>query len=69
MQLQYKGFSAYIRYSAATEGFYGEVLDTVSVIAFQSSDLNALESIFQEAVDQYLRHIRLVERAICETWA
>jgi predicted HicB family RNase H-like nuclease len=64
MQLHYKGFSAYVRYSAATEGFYGEVADTLAVIAFQSSDLTAVESVFQEAIDQYLRHIRFAERAI-----
>ena len=61
MQLQYKGFSAMVRYSAATEGFYGEVLNVLAVIAFQSSDLDGIESAFQEAVERYLRHVRLFE--------
>ena len=33
MQLQYKGFSATVRYSAATEGFYGEVTDTPAALS------------------------------------
>lgn len=59
MQLQYKGFSATVRYSATTEGFYGEVIDISAVIAFQTSSLDTIESTFQEAVEQYLRHVRV----------
>ena len=64
MQLQYKGFSANIRYSAATEGFYGEVIDALVVVAFQASDLDDIRPAFQEAVDQYLRHVRRFGLAI-----
>lgn len=60
MQLQYKGFSANVRYSAATEGFYGEAIDAPAVIAFQSSELNDVELAFQEAVERYLKHIRFL---------
>ena len=58
MQLQYKGFSANVRYSAATEGFYGEVVDALAVISFQASALDDIAEAFQEAVEQYLHHAR-----------
>jgi predicted HicB family RNase H-like nuclease len=64
MQLQYKGFSGTVRYSAATEGFYGEVTDTPAVISFQSSDLDAVESAFQEAVERYLRHVYFLDLGV-----
>ncbi|MEY3182426.1 MAG: hypothetical protein RLZ35_411 [Pseudomonadota bacterium] len=60
MELHYKGFSARVRYSACTEGFYGEAMHVDGVIAFQTSDLNAVESAFQEAVEYYLQHTRLL---------
>jgi len=59
MKLHYKNCSAEVKYSAATDGFYGEITQNnfslaSPIFSFQVSEYRDIESVFREIVDQQL---------------
>ncbi|ELR98627.1 type II toxin-antitoxin system HicB family antitoxin [Gloeocapsa sp. PCC 73106] len=52
--MKYQGFEAIIEYDEQDRLFFGRVINTLDVIAFDGSSVEELESSFQSAVDEYL---------------
>jgi predicted HicB family RNase H-like nuclease len=52
--MKYLGFEAIIEYDDQDRLFFGRVINTLDVIAFDGSSVEELESSFQAAVDEYL---------------
>jgi predicted HicB family RNase H-like nuclease len=52
--LQYKNFSADVRFSAEDGVFYGKVIVIGEVVSFEGCTMSELKKSFHEAVDDYL---------------
>lgn len=52
--MEYRGYLGSVQYSAEDHVFYGKVEYIRSLITFEGTDVASLESVFVEAVDDYL---------------
>lgn len=52
--MQYKQIYAEINYSAATQSYYGELLDIGKVVCFQASNKNEALEIMRQMIEQHL---------------
>jgi predicted HicB family RNase H-like nuclease len=52
--LEYKGYKAEYTWDDDANVFYGEVLNVIDVIAFQSDTERDIEQAFRDSVDDYL---------------
>jgi predicted HicB family RNase H-like nuclease len=52
--MNYKGYSANIRYSDEDECFVGRVMGIANIIGFHGSSVEEIRQAFQEAIDFYL---------------
>lgn len=59
MDIYYKGFQAKICFSADADVFYGEVVNSKYIIAFQGKNPKDAELAMKNAVDQYLMYIQV----------
>jgi len=60
MKLHYKGFLAEVKYSAATDSFYGEVTNTKEVIVFVLDQLSDAETTFKAIIEDKILSIPLL---------
>lgn len=56
--LSYKNYNGTIEYSDEDGCFFGKVMGVNSLISYEGSSLQELESGFEEAVDDYLQHCK-----------
>ena len=52
--MQYKGYTASIRYDKKDDIFVGEVLNTSDSLSFHGRSIEELESSFHQCIDNYL---------------
>lgn len=52
--LNYKGYSGAVQYSQDDRVFHGKVEFVRALISYEGTDVDGLETAFQEAVDDYL---------------
>ena len=60
--LQYKNFTAHVRFSAEDGAFYGKVLDIDELVHFEGCTVSELKKSFYEAVDDYLEKKQIQNR-------
>jgi len=53
--LQYKGYYADIHFSAEDEVFYGQLIGVNDLVNFEADSVKGLKKAFKEAVEDYLR--------------
>ncbi len=56
MEIYYRHFTAKVYFSAETDLFFGEVLNSPVLISFQATHMADVEPAMQDAVDRYLRY-------------
>jgi len=59
--LEYKNYLGSVEYSAEDKVFYGQLLHIRSLINYEGTDADSLESAFREAVDDYLETCKAEE--------
>lgn len=52
--MKYQGYEAIVEYDDQDRLFFGRVINTLDIIAFDGSSVEELESSFHTAVDEYL---------------
>ena len=52
--MEYKGYYAYIEYSAEDNCFFGTIAGIADVISFEGNSIDELRTAFTEAVEDYL---------------
>ena len=52
--MTYKGYSGVVQYDDEAKIFHGEVINTRTVITFQGTTVDEIETAFQDSVDDYL---------------
>ncbi|MCP5049019.1 MAG: type II toxin-antitoxin system HicB family antitoxin [bacterium] len=52
--MTYKGYSGVVQYDDEAKVFHGEVINTRTVITFQGTTVDEIETAFQDSVDDYL---------------
>ena len=52
--MTYKGYSGVVQYDDEAKIFHGEVINTRTVITFQGTTVDEIESAFRDSVDDYL---------------
>jgi predicted HicB family RNase H-like nuclease len=52
--MKYKGYYGIVQYDDEAKIFYGEVINTRSVITFQGTTVNEIEIAFRDSIDDYL---------------
>jgi predicted HicB family RNase H-like nuclease len=67
VEIQYKGYIGKILFSADTTSFYGEVINSENLIAFQAPNPQSAIQAMQEAVDHYLTYMSPTETLAVET--
>ncbi|CDZ79345.1 putative protein encoded in hypervariable junctions of pilus gene clusters [Legionella massiliensis] len=53
--LQYKGYIGHVVFDDLNELFFGEIINTQTVITFQATMSHQLKNAFMEAIDNYLK--------------
>ncbi|WP_052674070.1 hypothetical protein [Legionella fallonii] len=61
--LQYKGYIGHVVFDDLNELFFGEIINTQTVITFQATVANQLKNAFMEAIDNW---VLLQERGKCD---
>ena len=52
--MKYKGYYGIVQYDDEAKIFHGEVINTRTVITFQGTNVDEIESAFRDSVDDYL---------------
>ncbi len=52
--MQYKGYTAIVRFDEEAEIFFGEVINTKDIITFEAENVKDLKQSFYDSVDDYL---------------
>lgn len=52
--MKYKGFEGVVQYDDDAKIFHGEVINTRTVITFQGTTVDEIETAFRDSVDDYL---------------
>jgi len=52
--MTYKGYYGVVQYDDETKIFHGEVINTRTVITFQGTTVDEIETAFKDSVDDYL---------------
>jgi predicted HicB family RNase H-like nuclease len=52
--MTYKGYSGVVQYDDEAKIFHGEVINTRTVITFQGTSVDEIETAFRDSVDDYL---------------
>lgn len=52
--MTYKGYSGVVQYDDEAKIFHGEVINTRTVITFQGTTVDEIETAFRDSVDDYL---------------
>ncbi len=60
--MSYKGYAAYLEYSAEDDCFIGHIAGINDVIGFDGRSVSELRQAFEEAVDDYLKTCEKLER-------
>jgi predicted HicB family RNase H-like nuclease len=61
--MRYKGYEAIVEYDEEDKIFVGRVLNTRDVIVFEGATVEALESSFRGAVDDYLQDCQQIGKS------
>ena len=52
--MKYKGYYGIVQYDDEAKIFHGEVINTRTVITFQGTNVDEIETAFRDSVDDYL---------------
>ena len=52
--MTYKGYNGVVQYDDEAKIFHGEIINTRTVITFQGTTVDEIETAFKESVDDYL---------------
>lgn len=52
--MTYKGYTGVVQYDDEAKIFHGEVIDTRTVLTFQGTTVDEIETAFRDSVDDYL---------------
>ena len=64
--MQYKGYTAAVRYDERDRIFHGHLVDTYDDVFFEGRSVEELESAFREGVDDYLAYCVEAGREVTE---
>lgn len=56
MKVEYKGYTAEIKFSLEDSVYCGKIEGIPDLISFEGTDIPEAEKAFQEAVDEYITH-------------
>lgn len=60
--MNYKGYDATVEYDDQDRLFFGRVINTRDVIAFDGESVNELEQSFHAAIDEYLQDCEAINK-------
>lgn len=66
--LKYKGYSANIHFSSQDDVFYGKILGINDLIMFEGNSVKDLKKAFKEAVDDYLKTCKQLNKTPDKTY-
>ena len=66
--LQYKGYYAEIHFSAEDDVFYGKLISINDLINFEADSVKGLRKAFKEAVEDYLKTCKEINKAPNKTY-
>jgi predicted HicB family RNase H-like nuclease len=66
--LEYKGYFAYVHFSAKDEVFYGKIIGINDLVSFEGDSVQELKSAFHEAVEDYLETCKQIQKTPDKTY-